>query len=351
MQIHCARRWLRLVAIGMMACCAALRGGEAAETDSGGKLGYPGRLNIVTGPRNGQWSALGNVLAELLTDAGIPSEARIGGGVENLKLVGDGEADVGFTLYSFLGAAGAGSAELPVVNLDNAVLLANLYPQVLYLIVRTDVAREHNLKSLGDLLKIKGKLRFSTLPKGTGSEFIFNMLLKSAYLTDYDKLAEQGWEINFQSYDEITRLFLAGELDVCAYTAGPGTYLIPALEKANLDAILLPVEEEMLDLMTHQFMTITYVIEKGDYKSVPEDVVTLGDYSSLVVQNAIPEDMVYNLNKVLWENRMEMGRVSEDIENLSPRFAIAGQSKVHPGSIRFWNSPEMEELKSRRTRR
>ncbi|MCD8350392.1 MAG: TAXI family TRAP transporter solute-binding subunit [Planctomycetaceae bacterium] len=328
-----------------MSAMGVARGGEDAS------LGYPGKLHIMAGPRGGQWNALGNALAELLTEAGIPAENRVGGGVENLKLVGDGAADIGFTLHSFLGAAGAGEKELPEVNLDNAVLLANLYPQVLYIIVRKDVAREHNITYLGDLLKISGKLRFSTLPKGTGSEFIFNMLLKSAYQTDYDQLASQGWDINFQSYAEISRLFLAEELDVCAYTAGPGTYLIPALEKNNLDAVLLPVEEEMLDLMTHQFMTITYIIEKDDYQSVTEDIVTLGDYSCLVVQSAIPEDVVYNINKVLWENRMEMGKVSEDIENIHPRFAIAGQSKVHPGSLRFWTSPEMEAMKSRRTRR
>ncbi|MCD7897352.1 MAG: hypothetical protein LUG50_11870 [Planctomycetaceae bacterium] len=240
-------------------------------------------LTLFSGPEGGQWHALAKIMEEVMDENGLEITASVGGGVENLRLVGDGEIDIGFTLHSFLGAAGAGEKELPVVNLDNAVLLANLYPQVLYIIVREDVASKYGITNLGELLAVREPLRFATLPKGTGSEFIFNMLLKSAYRTNYDQLESQGWDISFQSYATISERFLNEELDVCAYTAGPGTFLIPALEERQLKAILLPVEEEVLDLMTHQFMTISYLIEEGDYKSVPNDVLTLGDYSCLVV--------------------------------------------------------------------
>lgn len=329
------------------ACVFSAVAGEpsAPNRPEGEKLGWPDALHLVAGPRGGQWNALGMELERLLRAEGIPTQNVIGGGVENLRAIGDGEADFGFTLYSFLGAAGAGEKELPVVNLDNAVLLVNLYPQVLYLIVRREVADRHNIKALGDLLKVTEPIRFSTLPKGTGSEFIFNMLLKSAYRTSYDKLESQGWSIDFRSYADITKLFLNSELDVCAYTAGPGTYLIPQLEEKNLDAVLLPVEDEMLDLMTHQFMTISYVIQKGDYKSVTEDVVTLGDYSSLVVQAKLPEDLVYQINETIWNKRADLAKISGDMNSLSPRFAIAGQSRVHPGSVKFWTSDEMKKIR------
>lgn len=327
----------------------SVSGAETTPQDrpEGEQLGWPGALHILAGPLGGQWHALGQEMENIFRNAGIPAQNNVGGGVANLALVGEGKADIGFTLYSFMGAAGAGEKELPEVNLDNAVLLANLYPQVLYIIVRKEMATRHDLKTLDDLLKITDPVRFATLPKGTGSEFIFNMLLRNAYRTSYDQLAAQGWDVRFQSYAEITRLFLDGELDVCAYTAGPGTYLIPALEEKNLDAILLPVDEEMLNLMTHQFMTITYVIEKGDYKSVNEDILTLGDYSCLVVQNSLPEDLVYTLNKLLWDNKEALAKVTKDMNEFSPRFAVAGQSTVHPGSLKFWNSPEMLELKEK----
>ncbi len=331
-----------LVLFAMVALAWPASGGEAASAEP---------LRILTGPVGGQWDALGKELEKLLGAAGIPAESGVGGGVENLRLVGEGQADIGFTLYSFLGAAGAGEQELPKVKLDNALLLANLYPQVLYLIVRKDVVARHNLRTLGDLLKVTDPLRFSTLPKGTGSEFIFNMLLKSAYRTSYDQLATQGWKIEFKSYADITKLFLSGDLDVCAYTAGPGTYLIPALEEKKLDAVLLPVDEEMLNLMTYQFMTITYIIQAGDYKSVTEDVLTLGDYSCLVVQASVPEDTVYRINQILWERKADLAKVSGDMNQMSPRFAVAGQSKVHPGSLRFWNSPEMQKLRDQQKKR
>lgn len=348
---------LAFVFVCMLSALSTLLAADAAEGDiakinrpEDEKLGYPGALHLLTGPPGGQWDALGNRIEKIMRDNGLPLQSHVGGGVENLRRVGEGECDIGFTLYSFLGAAGAGEKELPEVNLDNALLLCNLYPQVLYIIVRKEVADRHNLKGLGDLLKVKEALRFSTLPKGTGSEFIFNMLLKSAYRTNYDQLADQGWKIGFMSYADISKSFLADELDVCAYTAGPGTYLIPTLEEKKLDAILLPVDEEMLNLMTHQFMTITYVIEKGDYESVKEDVLTLGDYSCLVVQRSIPDDVVYNFNKYLWDNKEQLTGISRDMNYLSPRYAVAGQSTVHPASLKFWESPEMLELKKQKPR-
>ncbi len=321
------------------------------NTRSGTASGGDKPLTLYSGPEGGQWHALAKIMEEVMDENGLEITASVGGGVENLRRVGDGEIDIGFTLYSFLGAAGAGEKELPVVNLDNAVLLANLYPQVLYIIVREDVAHKYGITNLGELLRVQEPLRFATLPKGTGSEFIFNMLLKSAYRTNYDQLESQGWDISFQSYADISKRFLNEELDVCAYTAGPGTFLIPALEERQLRAILLPVEEEILDLMTHQFMTISYLIEEGDYKSVPNDVLTLGDYSCLVVQNAIPEDVVYRFNELMWENRDRIAQASADFSVLSPRFAVAGQSKVHAGSLRFWNTPEMDAIRKARPQR
>lgn len=315
---------------------AADRAGEDADA-----------VAILTGPRGGQEYALGEGLANLLRQEGVKARALVGGEVENLRLVGEGKADVGFTMYSFLGATAAGEKELPSVDPDNVVLLTNLYPQVLYVIVRKELAEEHKLRSLGDLLKVKGALRFSTLPKGTGSEFIFNMLMKSAYRTSYDSLAEQGWDIHFESPAAIRRRFIDGELDVCTYIAGPGTYLLPAFERVNMETVLLPVEEEMLDLMTHQFMTISYVIEKGDYENVDEEILTLGDYSCLVARRSLPDGVVRMINYALWENRRELALTSKDILSLTPRYAVAGQSAVHPASMKFWTSPEMQEAKKK----
>lgn len=342
-------RLKNIVGLGIAVMMLAAPGGAGRAHTA--ELGYPGPLNILAGPAGGQWTALGDRLAELLQGAGIPAENKPGGGVENLFLVGEGKADIGFTLYSFLGAAAADEKELPKVNLKNAVLLANLYPQVLYIIVRKEIADEYKLKTLADLLPVKSRIRFATLPKGTGSEFIFNMLLRNAYQTDYGLQSALGWHINFWSYTEITKRFLAGELDVCAYTAGPGTYLIPALEKANLDAILLPVDESKLDLMTHQFMTTTYTIHAGDYESVTEDALTLGDYSCLVTQAQLPDNLVYRINETIWENRATLAEVSGDMNSLSPRIAVAGLSTVHPGSLLFWNSPAMQELRKQRGKR
>ncbi len=308
-------------------------------------------LRILSGPLGGQWHAMGEKLAAVLCYAGIPAVNEVGGGVENLRLVGEGEADIGFTLSSFLGAAGAGEKELPKVNLDNAVLLSCLYSQVFYLIVRGDTVARHDLKSVRDFLRVKASLRLATLPKGTGSEFLLKMLLTGAYATSYAQLERQGWNIMFRNYEEIAAGFSSGEFDACAFTLGVGARLIPELEKRDGSAVILPIDYEILGLMTRKFMTFTSFIEPRDHGSVTERLATLGDYSCLVVQNALPEDLVYAINAAMWAGRSQFAKISADMKRFSPRIATSGRNKMHPGSLRFWNSPEMEVLKKIRRRR
>lgn len=341
---------IQAIAIGMCLFIApfAVRAGDA---EAGNRDTPGGPLRILSGPEGGQWHALGEEIAFILGEAGIPARNEAGGGVENLRLVGEGGADVGFTLYSFLGAAGAGEKELPAINLDNAVLMACLYPQVFYLVVRGEIASKRNLKSLGDLLEMEEPLRFATLPAGTGSEFIFRMLLKNGYGVDYRRLESQGWNLAFQSYADIADGFRDGVLDACAYTAGPGLELIPDLQRRNRAVRILPVEEETLGLMTRRFMTFTSFIEPRDHRCVEESTATIGDYTCLVIRNDLPGDLVHGINKALWERKHRLARISSDMRRFSPRTAIVGQSKVHPGSLRFWNTPEMEALKKQRRRR
>ncbi len=59
-----------IIALLPQAACA-----EPTEktADSEKTAGWPGDLDIITGPKGGQWNALGMKMAELLNEAGIPA--------------------------------------------------------------------------------------------------------------------------------------------------------------------------------------------------------------------------------------------------------------------------------------
>ncbi len=319
---------LSLCAVFLLLCPQAAR--------SAAHEGWPTHLRMLTGPNGGQWFMMGDPIAEVLSNHVIPTTSRLGGGVANIASVDKKRGDLGFTLASFMGAADSGEAEYQALRAENAVLLANIYPQVLYFLVRKDFAREHGITDVQTLLQLNMPLRFASLKPGTASEFILNLLFKYGYNTSFEQLRAQGWQVSFNNYAETADNFVAGDLDCFAYTAGTVVPLIKTMEE-HTDVIILPVEQRVLDLLAAKFKTNTYTIPAGVYKSVTEPVKTLGDYTSIVVRRDFPDDLVYAINQALWQNRDRIAGVISDFGGLSPKTALPEGLDVHPGSVRFWS--------------
>lgn len=295
----------------------------------------PTHLRMLTGPNGGQWFMMGDPIAEVLTKNVLPTNSRMGGGLANIKSIGARQGDLGFTLACFMGAGESGEAEYQSIATENTILLSNIYPQVLYFLVRKDFADEHGITSVETLLQKKMPLRFASLKPGTASEFILNMLFKHGYDTSFDKLREQGWRISFNNYAETADNFVAGDLDCFAYTAGTIVPLIKTMEE-HTDVLILPIEQKVLDLLAQKFKTGTHIIQPGKYKSITRPVTTLGDYTSIVVRKDMPDDIVHSITKALWENRDYIAGVISDFGQFAPQTAIAGDIPFHPGAVAFW---------------
>lgn len=309
---------------------------QTAHGAAKAKPGWPSHLRMLTGPNGGQWFMMGEPIAEALSNSVAPTTSRMGGGVANIAGLNKSMGDMGFSLACFLGAGQSGEAEYRNLTLENTVLLANVYPQVLYFLVRKDFAQKHNITGVESLLKLRMPLRFASLKPGTASEFILNLLFKYGYGTNFQKLREQGWLISFNNYAETADNFVSGELDCFAYTAGTTVPLILTMEE-HTEVAILPVEQKVLDLLAEKFKTSTYTIKPGDYKSVTAPVRTLGDWTCILVRKDLPDDLVYAVSKV-WEGRGAISAVIKDFGRLSPATALPAGLEAHPGSVDFWKS-------------
>ncbi|MDL2313855.1 TAXI family TRAP transporter solute-binding subunit [Desulfovibrio sp. OttesenSCG-928-C14] len=326
------KRKALLVLLAFLLCPALSSAALAAEESS-----WPSHLRLLTGPNGGQWFSLGAPLAEVLTRNILPTTSRMGGGAANIEQVDKKLADLGFTMSCFLGAGESGEAEYQALQSKNAVLMANVYPQVLYVLLRRDFAEEYGIRSLDDLLSKRMPLRFASLRPGTASEFILGQLLRHGYGSSFDKLREQGWLISFNNYSETADNFVSGQLDGFAYTAGPDVPLIKIMEE-HTDIVFLPIRREVLDSLSAKFKTSSYVIQPGDYKNVSEPVETLGSYTSLLVRKDLPESLVYAICECLWDNRAYISEIISDFGRISPDSALSGGLAAHPGAEHFWNN-------------
>ncbi len=305
------------------------------------KSDWPNQLRFMAGPPGGNWFALGTALSEMWTSEGLPqTTSSSGGGVSNILNANMKRGDLGFSVTSLLGAALKGEADFKGRKIDNAVIMANLYTQYTYFIMRKDFAEKNNIKSVEDIIAKKLPMRFATLKPGTSSEFIVNALFNKGYGFDYKKtFKDWGGTVEYASYEGGADLLSDNHLDCFAFSVGKIASVVMNIE-SQLDIVLLPVGQEALDKLSEAYGTVTLTIDPGIYKSVPagaEPVKAVGDYTCIVIRKDLPDTLVYELNKAVWEHRDAMIAAVKDMSELTPEIALPARVPAHAGSIQYWS--------------
>ena len=174
-----ALRVIPLTLVLLAAACAAPRATTA--TSSPGASGTAGAsatpdftgktLNIVTGGTGGVYIVLGAGLADVLSKKMkiSASAQQTTASVDNMKFIGQGKADVAFTLADTAFDAVKGNA--PFTEKVDAQAIAVIYGNYTHIVVKAD----SGINSIADL---KGK-RVSVGAAGSGTETIANRVLES----------------------------------------------------------------------------------------------------------------------------------------------------------------------------
>ncbi len=290
---------------------------------------------FVSGPQGGNWFVLGGAISSYFSKDGLATSSSTGGGVTNVVNINRKKADVGFSVGSLLGAAakGEGKFKKPI---KNAVVLANLYPQVTYFIARTDFVKKHNIKTLGDALKIKN-LRIASLKPGSSSEFVVSSLFKLAYKTDWKKIKKEGGEVQFASYSDGAGLIGDNHIDLFAFSVGEIASVIMNIE-SQTDITILPVEKAALAKLSEAYGTGVHTIKPGIYKSVKKDIDTVGDFTICVVRKDLPKEVVKKMAQSLLNHKKELQNTIKDFSYFAPNHAIAKTLPMHEGSKEFFAS-------------
>ena len=301
------------------------------------KADWPDQLKFMSGPPGGNWFALGTALAEMWSKNVIQTTSSSGGGVANILNTDTKKADFGFTVASLLGAAIAGEEDFNGKVVKNSVIMANLYSQYTYFIMRKDFAEKNGIKSVDDMIEKNIPIRFATLKPGTSSEFIIKALFKKSYKTDYEQLKKKKWTFEFTSYDGGADLLADNHLDCFAFSVGRVASVVMNIE-SNTQVVILPVGQKALDDLASAYGTTTFTITPGTYKCVTSPVKTIGDYTCIVVRKDLPDSLVYELNKSLWANRDSLAMAVGDIAELNPKIALPEGLPSHSASVKFWTS-------------
>lgn len=299
------------------------------------KAGWPQQIKFMAGPPGGNWFALGSALSDMWSKNVIQTTSSSGGAVANIINSDVKKGDFGFSNTAILGAALKGEQAFLGKPTKNAVIMANLYTQYTYFIMRKDFAAKNKITKLGDIFDKKIACRMATLKPGTGSEFVVKNLFQKGYGVTYKDIKAMGGSMEFASYEGGADLLADNHIDMFAFSVGKVASIVMNIE-SKCDIVILPVDDSALKALADAYGTVTFTVDPGIYKSVTKPVKTVGDYTCIVIRKDLPDDLVTDLCKALWVNKKNLAKAVKDVDELDPKTAVPTGVETHKAAVKFW---------------
>ncbi|WP_457638157.1 TAXI family TRAP transporter solute-binding subunit [Oceanithermus sp.] len=289
-------------------------------------------LTIGSGSMTGVYypvaSGIAKIINENLGSQGIRANARsTGGSAYNVKAIDQGQLQAALAQNDVIYFAYNGLTETfqgkPVKSIRG---IATLYPEFLHILARPG----SGIHSLADL---KGK-KVYVGDIGSGVEQTTKRVFEAAGLT-FDDLAQA---VHGKAGQAI-QLLQDGKIDAMFYVVGAKSAAMQqATEIAKAYFIELPID--IIAKLTEKFPYYTQVIiPPNTYKGQNLSVATIGVMATFIVRQDVPEDVVYKIAKLLFQDKVEdFKKIHPALETFfTPDKALNGMTiPLHPGAAKFF---------------
>ena len=310
--------------------CLVVSAAAAAVACRGDTAGRPRFLSIATGGTGGVYYPYGGGIAKVLNESlpGIRASAEVtSASVDNLKLIRDNKADIAFTTADALAdaARGRGAFERAPVR---AMALAALYVNYAHLVT----LRSSGVQRIADL---KGRV-VSVGSPGSGGEVTALRLLEAAGLDPSKDITRQGLGVT-----ESAGALKDGKIDAFFWNGGVPT---PALQdlaySQGVDMRIVSTAAALPELRSvYGDIYLAGEVPAGVYRGVDAPVALLGMMNLLVVNEAMDEQLAYDVTRVLFERQPELAAIHPEARKLSLKTATTGSPvDFHAGAVRFYRA-------------
>jgi TRAP transporter TAXI family solute receptor len=142
-----------------------------------------------------------------------------------------------------------------------------------------------------------------------------------------------------------------GNLDAALWN---GSFPLPPVVKltAGREIQLLPISDEFFDKMRAEYPPYFRLsIPAGLYKGVDDATPTFGLANGMVLSKDVPEDIVYNMTKAIFENLEGLKAVHPAFGRVTKESVLNGfGAPLHPGALKYYREigvPGIEEFVTR----
>jgi len=301
----------------------------AASLIAGAALAQQKTIAIGTGGTGGVYYPLGGGLANVLSKylSGYQATAEVtGGSVDNLKLIGSGQSEIGFSMADAALDAFKGQDKFRG-NKVALRTLAVLYPNRMHVVT----VEGTGIEKLSDL---KGK-RVSTGSPGSATEVMAFRVIEAAGLDkDKDIRRERlgaAESVNAIKDRKIDAFFWVGGLPTAAVTDLGAT---PGIKIKLID------HADVVEKMNAKYgqLYVRDVIPAKTYPGQEKDNPQSTVWNILVTDDKMPDDIAYKVVKIIFDHKAELVAVHSEAANIEYKYQLKTSSPVpwHPGALKYF---------------
>ncbi|WP_434597664.1 TAXI family TRAP transporter solute-binding subunit [Pseudomonas sp. R4-83] len=283
-------------------------------------------INILTGGTSGVYYPIGVGLSQIYSD-GIPgsktSVQATKASVENLNLLQAGRGELALALGDSVADAKNGVEDAGFkAPLTKLRALGGAYPNYIQIVA----SQESGIKSLADL---KGKTISVGAPK-SGTELNARAIFKAAGLT-YEDMGK----VQYLPFAESVELIKNRQLDATLQSSGLGMAAIRDLSSVMpLNYIAIPPDVvSKIGNPAYQSAMIPANTYDGQAEAVPTVAIT----NILVTRADLPDEVVYQMTRLLFENLPRLGNSHSAAKDIKLETAAKNLPiNLHPGAERYY---------------
>jgi TRAP transporter TAXI family solute receptor len=321
-------------AVPVLAASALLFGGVLGSTSA---LAEKTFISIGTGGPTGVYFVVGNSVCRMVhreaaegrksgRKHGIRCAApSTGGSNYNIGQIGQGELEFGVAQSDWQFHASNGSSKWEGKKQDKLRAVFSVHPEPFHIIV----GKDSGINTWADL---KGK-RVNIGNPGSGQRGTMEVLMDAHGTSTSDfKVATE------LTSSEQSKALCDGKIDAYGYTVGvPNAGVAIATDGCGARIINLNSDVEAKLVADNPFYAFA-TIPAGTYKTSSSDVTTFGVKATFVSSSDVPEEVVYEVVRAVFENIDDFRKLHPAFKHLSHQQMISDglSAPLHAGAIKYY---------------
>jgi len=271
---------------------------------------------------------IGTLVTEKLQPEIVASAINSAGSGENIQMMINGEAQLAILqgLFGAMAYAGKGRYDQPVKDIRSITML---WQNVEHFLIQSDAVRSgtvSDLKGLGQ--------KYSIGKRGSGTEGSTRTILDALGISP-----ESDLQPEFLGYSPSVQALMDGRIAGATVPAGPPVAAATQAYAQMGDGVrLLEITDEQLAQIQSAYPVWSrYTIAAGTYPGQSEAIQTAAQPNFLSCRADLPEDVVYQITKTIYENLSYLQNVHKATDAMSLDKAIEGLAvPLHPGALKYY---------------